>query len=765
MSFWHPLATVRQHPRLAIVAILFVVVAVDASTPAYLIFNELYLVALLPAIALRSRRWIWGIVAAAMILTMLVAMGGSPLRAEAPASITLANQAIVLLVVILAGVAADRHVWALQRRESAERRVAALASELRQTLDLAPTGLARVTRDLRYMSANQAYARLVGRDAAAIAGCSVEEVLGAEALSVVRPYIDRVLRGEAVNFETPLMTPGTGAAWIAVAYRPWRENDGMTSGYLISLTDITARKQVEQTARERSAELETLIETVPATVWIARSSDAAVIHGNRFAHDVLRMPPGQNLSKSAPAGERPMHFRVMDVEGEEFEPDNLPVQVSARTGRSLRNVRVDVLFDDGARIALIGNSEPLRDANGSPAGSVSAFVDISALVEAQRELALENQHKDEFIAMLAHELRNPLAPVRYAAALLKPGAPAGIVEQVRITIDRQTMHLARLLDDLLDVSRISRNVVTLRCDIIDLRRSVQRAADLAAPEIQSHQHHFSLSLPPEAIWVYADAERIVQMVGNMLSNAIKYTEPGGVLSLVMQLDGDGVVLRVHDTGIGFDSEAGTRLFALFSQLHRGSMMSQGGLGIGLSVVRQLARLHGGEVEASSPGPGKGATFTLRLPRTAAPLQADRGQGAEVRDLFRRDQRVLIIEDNVDAADSLAMLLRTEGLTVIVAYTGNDGLSRAEAFLPGVILLDIGLPDMSGHEVARALRQRSWAKDACLVALSGWATEEDRRRSQEAGINLHMAKPVDPQQLLQLIAESPATAASPERIRQ
>ncbi|MBV8854459.1 MAG: response regulator, partial [Sinobacteraceae bacterium] len=370
------------------------------------------------------------------------------------------------------------------------------------------------------------------------------------------------------------------------------------------------------------------------------------------------------------------------------------------------------------------------------------------LVEQLREA---DRRKDEFLATLAHELRNPLAPVRYAAAILRPGASPAVLDKARQTIERQSAHLARLLDDLLDVSRIARNAITLKLETLDLRRSVQEALELARPAMQAQAHRVTLSLPLDPVWIAADAERMIQIVGNLLSNAIKYTEAGGTIAVALETVGVDAVLRIQDSGVGFPPEAAPELFELFRQVHKGTRMAEGGLGIGLTVVRQLVQLHNGEIEAHSAGPGQGATFTIRLPVVAAAgAELSPAPTGEIVPLFRASVRVLVIEDNQDAAESLAMFLRREALSVHVAHSGLDGLQLAQSIRPNLVILDIGLPDMSGYEVAQQLRHKYGAASLRIVAVSGWAGEEDRQRSRQAGADLHLAKPVDPQRLLEII---------------
>lgn len=570
----------------------------------------------------------------------------------------------------------------------------------------------------------------------------------------------RALAGPAREWSAEYRIRNARGEWSYILDRAHiaRDAGGRAVRSLGAMLDLTARKQMEDALRQRTAELETVLETTPAAIWVARDRACLTMTGNRAAHTLLRVAPGTNLSKSAPDADRSLAFKVFDAAGREIDAQDLPVQKAARTGTTQQGVRIELSFGDGTRRVLFGNAEPLRNGHGEVYGAVAALLDISELEAARRELERQNQSKDEFLATLAHELRNPLAPVRYAAAMLQANVPAATLDRAREMIERQVGHLARLIDDLLDVARITRKTIALQLCPVDMTRSVREALELARPAIQGRLHQVRLAMPLAPLWVRADAERLVQIVGNLLRNAIRYTEAGGTITVSVEQSDEWAVLRVQDTGIGFPPDAAAELFEMFTQLHRGSPMAHGGLGIGLAVVRQLVRLHGGEVSACSPGPGRGATFTVRLP-LAVPDTADApaAAGAVVR-LFRQNMNVLLVEDNVDSAEALAILLRSRGLSVQVAHEGRAALSLAEALHPQVVILDIGLPDISGYEVARELRSRDWAGALRIVAVTGWAAEADRGRSQQAGIDLHLAKPPDPNRLLQFIEEAGAAEA-------
>jgi PAS domain S-box-containing protein len=370
------------------------------------------------------------------------------------------------------------------------------------------------------------------------------------------------------------------------------------------------------------------------------------------------------------------------------------------------------------------------------------------------ELAEADRQKNEFLAMLAHELRNPMAPICNALHLMKmPGAESAMVEEAREMMERQMHHLVRLVDDLLDVSRIIRGNIELRKERLDLAVAVARAVETAHPVIDAHGHELNVSLPEHPVFVEADLIRLAQIIANLLTNAAKYTNSAGRIWLTVEReDGHGVV-RVRDSGIGIVPELLPRLFDVFFQGDRSLARSQGGLGIGLTLVKRLVEMHGGTVTGSSAGLGLGSEFVIRLPALS---EAETRQVFEhrpiqprVTDALRR--RVLVVDDNVDAAKSIALILRLTGYDVHCVYDGPSALDAAQAYRPDVVVLDIGLPGMSGYEVAERLREQPEFKRVPLVAVTGYGQDEDRRRSKEVGFDHHLTKPVDPSALQAFVA--------------
>lgn len=392
---------------------------------------------------------------------------------------------------------------------------------------------------------------------------------------------------------------------------------------------------------------------------------------------------------------------------------------------------------------------PSLDADGAIDGWVGVITDITERREAEEALREADRHKDEFLATLAHELRNPMSAIRYATQLLRADTPPSVLDKARAAIERQCQQMTHLLDGLLDVNRISRNVIELNCEDLDLRTILQEAIDAARPQIEQGRHQLVVSMPPESLWVHADPTRLLQIVGNLLSNAAKYTPPGGEVHVGLEPAGELARICVRDTGVGLSEEMLPKVFEMFAQVHKGLNVSATGVGIGLALAKRLTELHRGTIEARSEGLGRGAEFVVHLPRITDPAQLA-PTAEKVVKLFDGQPRVLVVEDNRDAADNLAQLLRLHGLQVHLAYEGKRALEIAELVRPSTIVLDIGLPDVSGTEVARAIRQAPWGSGVKIIAVTGWGQHQDRLRTTNAGIDVHLVKPVNPEEILKLI---------------
>jgi two-component system, chemotaxis family, CheB/CheR fusion protein len=413
------------------------------------------------------------------------------------------------------------------------------------------------------------------------------------------------------------------------------------------------------------------------------------------------------------------------------------------------------LTKDGRRIAISLTVSPVRDSRGIIVGASKVARDISerkAAEQALRESELRlraseealldaDRRKDEFLALLAHELRNPLAPIRYAlAANKKQGRTPDQQRRAEEVIERQVTHMSRLLDDLLDVSRITRGTLELKKSPTELTLVVGSAIETARPVLDAKHHTLTLELPQQAVRLDADAVRLAQVFSNLLINAAKYTDPGGRITLRASQLGNELVVAISDNGIGISEDMKPRLFTLFSQAQSALGRSEGGLGVGLSLVRGLVSLHGGSVAARSDGPGKGSEFIVRIPVGAALEHPEIDVAADV-PVPGAGLKILVVDDSRDAADTCAILLELSGHHVQTAYTGQRALELAESFRPHVLLLDIGLPDLDGYQLAKKIRATPWGRGTVLIAVTGWGQEADRRRAFDAGFDQHLTKPI------------------------
>ena len=420
-------------------------------------------------------------------------------------------------------------------------------------------------------------------------------------------------------------------------------------------------------------------------------------------------------------------------------------------------------------VELYCKRRELQRLNTSLAEANEALAQANSTLQAEKTRELEslnatlreaNRHKDEFLAMLAHELRNPLAPIHNAVQLMRnPALPAAQLNWARDVIERQVSHLTRLVDDLLDVSRITRGKINVNRESLELANIVSRAVETVQPMLVRQNHELVVNVSPQPIYIEGDLTRLTQIVGNILSNAIKYTDDGGRIELDAGARGEVVEIRVRDNGIGIEPDALPAVFDLFTQASRSFERTQAGLGIGLALVKRLVELHGGQVEARSAGLGKGSEFVVQLPRQSRtshgglmPMSSSSMAAHEVPHGAVR--RILVADDNRDALDSLAELLTMAGHETHRAADGIQALEAADRLRPDVVLLDIGMPGMDGYEVARRIRALPWGRETMLVALTGWGQDSDRKCSSEAGFNAHWVKPLELDRLWSLLEQLP-----------
>ena len=551
---------------------------------------------------------------------------------------------------------------------------------------------------------------------------------------------------------------------VAVTVNAIPEEAG--GGFFAMIRDIrlrkgweTALRASEERERARTLELETLMRAAPAVIWISHDPECRVISGNPAANRLLDLPEGVNPSATGPEG-RDRRWREFR-DGVEIPGGELPMQIAAQ-GTEVRDAELSLVFDDGEIRHILGNASPLRDRRGQVTGSIGAFVDITARKNAEDALQDALRRKDEFLAMLAHELRNPLGAITHALELMRiSGAPDAPATWEFGVVERQVAHLSRIVDDLLDVSRLTRGRIQLKKEPVPVKVAVDLAVETSRSFVDARGQRIIASVP-ETIWVNADVNRLAQIVANLLSNASRYSPEGSRIWLSLDSEGPDAVIRVRDEGIGIPSDIRCQIFEPF---HRGQAAldrTDGGLGLGLTLVRSLTVLHGGTVDVESRGAGLGSEFIVRLP--AVPPAVEKVAPPEA-DVPGRGWRVLVVDDNVDCAVGLARLLETSGHRVQLAHEGRSALRVAAEFRPDVAVLDIGLPGMDGYELARHLREGPATSSIRLVAVTGYGQPQDRRRALQAGFDQHVVKPVRADALLATFAaliprEARLSAASP-----
>lgn len=546
------------------------------------------------------------------------------------------------------------------------------------------------------------------------------------------PAIFAAVLGIGTTWLLPDTRPGSGHAFLGLLFYVVFSLGIASLGGLMARARQRIAGQIDELTRQR--------EQLAATL---SSIGDAVIVTDAAGQITSLNPIAESLTRwtAAEAVGRPLEEVFQIINEETRAAAESPVSRVLERGTICGPANHAVLIaKDGSERSIDDSAAPIKGSSGQMAGVVLVFRDTTERRERERLLRESDRRKDEFLAVLAHELRNPLAPIASALQILKlPKIDVPTAAEARDVAERQLTHLTRLVDDLLDVSRIMRGKVELRKERVELATIIARAVETARPLIDGEHHELAVSLPSEPVWLEADLVRLAQVLANLLSNAAKYTERGGQIGLAAVIEGGAVVIRIRDSGIGIDPETLPRLFEMFMQVAPGASRSQGGLGIGLTLVKNLVAMHGGTIEAHSAGLGQGSEFVVRLPAILAePPEAtpsEREAGATER------RRILVVDDNADAAQSLAMLLKLRGHEVQVALGGAEALTFARLALPELVFLDIGMPGMDGYEVARQLRAE-FNSSLTIIALTGWGADQDRQRSRAAGFDRHLTKPVD-----------------------
>ena len=636
--------------------------------------------------------------------------------------------------------------------------------------------------------------RMFGYTAGEAVGRPITLIIPPERFDEEARILSRLRGGERIDhYETVRVAKDGRRLDVSLSISLVRDAAGRIVGAAKVARDITARKQADATLvalkdelatqladlrrlHEMSVRLSTSLELQPILDETLRtaaaiegtdlgllslcdpeSEDLVVVASLGFNDELLRhvrrVPPGGGA-----CGTSYLDRRRVVVEDAEVDPLLAPYREFAR-GAGFRAVHSTPLVTRNGRCVGVLSTYFRRPRRPSDRDTrlidvcVRQAVDFIENARLYDQLREADRRKDEFLATLSHELRNPLAPVRNAAELLRLQAPKTPATQRALgMIDRQMHQMTRLIDDLMDVSRISRNKLQLRKDRVDLREVLQAAVEISRPLLDAGAHDLTVAAPDPVV-VEGDATRLAQAVANLLNNAAKYTDRGGRVWLTAERHGSDAVVSVRDEGVGIPPGMLARVFDMFTQVDRTRERSQGGLGIGLALVKRLIELHGGSVEAHSDGPGRGSEFVIRLPAVVGPSAVVGSERPATGVQSLDSVRVLVVDDNRDAAVTLELLLAETGAAVRTAFDGHEAVRAAEEFRPEVVVLDIGLPGLSGYEVAKQLRARPWGGSAILIAVTGWGQDSDRLKSLESGFDHHLVKPVEPTALVKLLADS------------
>jgi PAS domain S-box-containing protein len=643
-----------------------------------------------------------------------------------------------------------------------------------------------------------------------IFGYTPEEIIGRHITTLIPPelhdeerrIIDRIRGGHRVDhFETVRIARDGRRLAVSLTISPIRNARGQVVGASKIARDITERRRSEDQLRESrsriAAEAAALARLSEAStrLWRCASLETGLheilgtvkaLTGAFKGNVQLMNPDGQTLSivaqegfdaaflatfdqlpandQRAACGRALSAARTVVIEDVTHDPDYEAFQDIARHCGYRAVISVPLFAADGSRLGCITVHFPHPHRPSDPemrrlqlyCRQASDFIQRirleQTLRDSQAALQEADRRKNEFLALLAHELRNPLAPIRYAlATIARPELTDAQKQRAEAIIERQVAHMSRLLDDLLDISRITRGTLELKCTEVDLAEVIESGVEAAQPFLDAKRHALNVSLPEHPVVVNCDPVRLAQVFSNLLINAAKYTGEDGRIDLTVTRGEAGVTVTVRDNGIGIAPEMMPKLFQLFSQAHAPLERSETGLGVGLALVRGLVNLHGGSVSAGSRGLGLGSEFVVQLPFGDAPVAAASASPAAP-SVVARPRRVLVVDDNRDAADSCATLLELQGHRTATAYTGTSGLALGETFRPETMLLDIGLPDLNGYELARRVRATDWGRGVQLIAITGWGQDADRQRAFEAGFDHHLTKPVTPQVIEALLRE-------------
>jgi PAS domain S-box-containing protein len=607
-----------------------------------------------------------------------------------------------------------------------------------------------VSKDLsgRITSWNRGAENLFGYRAHEVIGKSIELLIPPDKRHEEPKILARIRAGEKIeHYETVRRRKDGSLVDISLSVSPLRDAKGRVVGASKIARDISERRRTQQLLDRAEERYGRLANILPVGVY-ACDARGAIVYFNEHAAAIWGRTPRLGVDQLCGS------WRLLAPDSAQpLPPEESPMAVALRERRPSRNLEVLMERQDGSRVSVMMNVDIVGDGEGSDPVALAAFQDVTPLKEAQLELREADRRKDEFLATLAHELRNPLAPIVAGLEILELATDdVELLARTRRTMERQAHQLVRLVDDLLDVSRITTGKFQLKRRVTGLADVVQIAVDSSRPTVSESGHRLALDLPSAPIWLDADPNRLAQVFSNLLDNAIKYTPPGGRIRISAAVRGEYVVVSVEDNGIGVPGDKLDAIFDKFVQIDRPQERGYAGLGIGLTLVKAVTELHGGSVSVESRGPDQGTTFHVTLPIVVAPAGAD--SVTDIRDRASvNTRRVLVVDDNDAMVESLSTLIGLLGHEVRTASDGATALAIAEEFRPHIVLMDLGMPRMNGYEAAAKLRQQAWGSEMLLVALTGWGQDEHRRRTETAGFDRHVVKPIRQPDLERLFAEA------------
>ncbi len=619
--------------------------------------------------------------------------------------------------------------------------------ELRLITDHAPVLIAYCDADARYKFVNKPYAERFGLTPGDIIGKRIPEVVGEAAYATFSDHVSEALAGKALGFETEIPYQSGGPRHMHAAYVPERDAGGNVIGLVAAMVDITDRKRAELALRNQ----------LELTQAITDNSAAALFMIDAQGYCTFMNPAGQRMLgwSFQEIRQKPLHEMIHHhhPDGRPYPIYDCPIE-RALPGKFGMREHEDMFIRRGGEFfpVLVG-AAPILVAESAAASMVIEVRDVTERRAAEREIAQTARRKDVFLATLAHELRNPLAPIRNMLEIMgRQDVDATMLGRAREIMNRQLNQLVRLIDDLLDVTRISQGKIELRLENITLASVIEQSAETVATAVKQSNQQLTVTLPSHPIYLKADFVRLTQVFANLLHNACKFGMNAGEGRIALSAaQGAGeIVIRVTDNGVGIPGDMLTQIFEPFTQVDNSLERSQAGLGIGLALVKSLVKMHGGSVTAHSAGAGLGAEFEVRLPLVDAPATVPARAPIDSESLSTA-LRVLIADDNEDSATSLSLLLKAMGQEVVSVGNGLEAIKVASSYRPDVILMDIGMPGLNGYEACRRIRNHPSGKDIVMVALTGWGQDEDRRKSRDAGFDEHLVKPADPAALRKLFA--------------